>query len=323
MEQQDQRAGRILVVDDEKPVGQVLQQWLTRKGFHVRYASGFKEASQFFAEEEFDLVTLDIMMPEVDGLQVLRWITEHRPDVGVIMATALGDLDSVLEAMRLGAINYLIKPFNMELIATEMERGMERQRLIAENRSYRQELERKVEERTGALREAHARLERQLRELEGRDGLVRFQMQMHTLEEAYGEVLKVIHQVLGVEQAVLYRPAADGTMLEGVAVIPEGKVEGAGPLPIGEGAQPAVRAFASGEPVTGERGEIAVPMAYHEEVLGVIQVQRPDETEGNQEEFLEVLQRLSGEAALVLRGAVVAEELESGMLSLDELEEIE
>ena len=145
MEQQDQQAGRVLVVDDEKPVGQVLQQWLRRKGYQVRYASGFEEVQQAFAEEEFDLVTLDIMMPEVDGLQVLRWIKEHYPDVGVIMATALGDLDSVLEAMRLGAINYLIKPFNMELIATELERGMERQRLIAENRSYRQELEQKVE----------------------------------------------------------------------------------------------------------------------------------------------------------------------------------
>jgi DNA-binding response OmpR family regulator len=323
MEEQDQCAGRILVVDDEKPVGQVLQQWLTRKGYHVRYAPGFGAVQQSFAEEEFDLVTLDIMMPEVDGLQVLRWLKEHYPDVGVIMATALGDLDSVLEAMRLGAINYLIKPFNMELIAAEMERGMERQRLIAENRSYQQELEQKVEERTRELREAHARLERQLRELEGRDGLVRFQMRIHTLEEAYEEVLKVVQQVLGVEQAILYRPAADGEILEGVAVIPEGRADGTAPLPIGEEAHPVVRAFVSGEPVAGEVGEVMVPMAYREEVLGVLQVCCPRATEVNPEEFLEVLRRLSGEAALALRGAVVAEELESGTFSLDELEEID
>ena len=323
MEEQDQLAGRILVVDDEKPVGQVLQQWLTRKGFHVRYAPGFGAVQQAFAEEEFDLVTLDIMMPEVDGLQVLRWIKEHCPDVGVIMATALGDLDSVLEAMRLGAINYLIKPFNMELIAAELERGMERQRLIAENRSYQQELERKVEARTAELREAHGRLERQLSELEGRDELVRFQMQIHTLEEAYVEILRVVQQVLGVEQAVLYRPAAEGEMLEGVAVIPEARADGTAPLPIVEEAHSVVRAFVSGEPVAWEGGEVAVPMAYHEEVLGVLQVRCPSAVEVSPEEFLEILRRLSGEAALVLRGAVVAEELESGAFSLDELEEID
>lgn len=323
MEEQDQRAGRILVVDDEKPVGQVLQQWLTRKGYHVRYAPGFEAVQRSFAEEEFDLVTLDIMMPQVDGLQVLRWIKEHYPDVGVIMATALGDLDSVLEAMRLGAINYLIKPFNMELIAAELARGMERQRLIAENRSYQQELEQKVEERTGELKEAHAQLERQLRELEGRDELVRFQMRIHTLEEAYGEVLKVVQQVLGVEQAILYRPTADGEALEGVAVIPEGRADGTASLPIGEEGNPVVRAFASGEPVAEEGGEVAVPMAYREEVLGVLQVRCPSGVEVSPEEFLAVLRRLSGEAALVLRGAVVAEELESGAFSLDELEEID
>ena len=323
MEQQDQQAGRVLVVDDEKPVGQVLQQWLRRKGYQVRYASGFEEVQQAFAEEEFDLVTLDIMMPEVDGLQVLRWIKEHYPDVGVIMATALGDLDSVLEAMRLGAINYLIKPFNMELIATELERGMERQRLIAENRSYQQELEQKVEERTGELKEAHAQLERQLRELEGRDELVRFQMRIHTLEEAYGEVLKVVQRVLGVEQAILYRPAAEGEMLEGVAVVPEGRGDGTTPLPIEEEGHPVARAFASGESVAGEGEEVAVPMAYHKEVLGVLQVRCPSAAEVSSEEFLAVLRRLGGEAALVLRGAVVAEELESGTFSLDELEEID
>ena len=327
MEQREQQAGRILVIDDEKPVGLVLQSWLTRKGFYVRHALDFDEVSQFFASDEFDLVTLDIMMPGVDGLQVLRWLREHFPDVGVIMATALGDLDSVLEAMRLGAINYLIKPFNMELITEEIERGMERQRLIAENRSYQRELEQKVEERTRKLQErtrelqeAHGRLERQLQELEGRDRLVRFQMTMHSLEEACAEVLEVLRETLGVERGVLYRPADGGERLEVAASMGMGE-DVANPS-LEEVEEPSVRAFVRGELVEGMEEEIAVPVIYRDEILGVFSTARPPASM-NRKEFIDALLRLSGEAALVLRGALVTEDLENETFSLDGLEDIE
>ena len=136
--------GRILVVDDEVPVGKVLQQWLLSEEYMVDYANNFAEVEKAFARGTYDLVTLDIMMPEVDGLQTLQWLREHHPDVGVVMATALSNFDTVLEALRGGAIDYLLKPFNMDLVSEEIARAMERQRLVAENRAYEEHLEKLV-----------------------------------------------------------------------------------------------------------------------------------------------------------------------------------
>ena len=120
-EQQVQYRGRILVVDDEEPIGRLLQSWLMDEGYQARCALGFDEVCRSMAEEPFDLVTLDVMMPDVDGLQVLKWIKAHYPDTGVVMATALDDLDTVLEAMRAGASNYLVKPFKQSKVVQLME----------------------------------------------------------------------------------------------------------------------------------------------------------------------------------------------------------
>jgi len=331
-----QHPGRILVVDDEEPVAKLLQEWLVDEGYEVHYALHFDAVRDFLEKETFDLVTLDIMMPEVDGLQILGWLREHYPDVGAIMATAIGNLDAVLEAMRGGAINYLLKPFHMDLVTEEIGRGMERQRLIAENRAYQRELEQKVAERTRSLQEAHAalqtahaRLEHQMRELEGRDRLVSFQMAAHTLEEAYTEVLEVVKQVLGVPQAVLYRPNAQEDRLEPVAAM-GGSAPGRMEDPEQRGEWPAfavdertvvVQAFGERMLRRGRGREAAVPLLYREEVWGVLQVQWPAE-EGD-DEACNTLWRLGGEAALVLQGAMVAEELEGDVLSWQELENLQ
>ena len=206
VEQQEPLKGRILVVDDEEPVGRLLQEWLTDEGYHVVQALGFDDVQQLMQRELFDLVTLDIMMPDVDGLQVLRWIKAHYPEVGVVMATALSNLDTVLEALRAGASNYLLKPFNLELVSEEIARAMEQQRLLAENRSYQVELEQKVAVQTHALQHAYARQQQHIKELEGRDQLVHCQMSGPTLPQAYEEILQVVEQVLAIQQAVMYRP---------------------------------------------------------------------------------------------------------------------
>ena len=305
--------GRILVVDDEKPVAQLLQKWLEGEGYAVRCADGFDEARVRLEEEGFDLVTLDIMMPEVDGLQVLRWIGEHHPDTGVIMATAMDQTDPVLEAMRAGAINYLLKPFNLELVTEEVKRGMERQRLIAENRAYQRELERKVEERTRALWQ-------KVRELDGRDRLVHFQMEAHSLEEAYSEVLEVVAQVFGVGCVVLYRRGEEGELEEvmGLGLAGPGRLERGGGREREK--ELATRALATQKLQRGEGGSVAVPILYREESLGALEVEFT--ADGVDEESLNGLWRLGGEIALVLQGAAMAEDLEQRDLLLDELADL-
>ena len=317
--------GRILVVDDEKSVGRLLQQWLTGKGYQVRHVDGFDGVRQALTEQAFDLVTLDIMMPGVDGLEVLRWLRAHYPDVGVVMATALDRLDTVLEAMRAGAINYLLKPFNLDLVGEEIGRAMEHQRLKAENRAYQQELERRVEERTGQLRVAHARLEQQVRELEGRDRLARLQMDPpDDGQQADDEILRVVAQVTGAGQVGLWRPDESGEYLEKTASIdaagPEERAASPVPetlarLPIRDTERLPVRVFREGRPATGCRGEAAVPILYSEAVLGVLQViGLPEE-----ERRLDVLWRLGREAALLLRMVQVVADLEQGEGEIGEL----
>ncbi|MBI2503259.1 MAG: response regulator [Candidatus Latescibacteria bacterium] len=133
MHAEQQPKGRVLVVDDEEPVSRLLELWLIQENYTVRRASSFEEACDWMGRESFDLVTLDIVMPVVDGLQSLRWFREYHPEVGVVMATALGDMSLVIEAMRLGAYSYMVKPFKLELVAHELARALERQRLVAEN----------------------------------------------------------------------------------------------------------------------------------------------------------------------------------------------
>jgi len=119
------------VVDDQESICQLLQEWLTLEGHGVHQARDFDEMRGALEEEPFDLVTLDIAMPGTDGLEILWWINEHHPDVGVLMATALGGLHTVIEAMQLGTWDYLLKPFNMELVLLRVERAMQRRRLLA------------------------------------------------------------------------------------------------------------------------------------------------------------------------------------------------
>ena len=317
MEREKDCQGRILVVDDEESVGRLLLQWLSDEGYQVEYAIDFDAVRRCMEQQPFDLVTLDIMMPGTDGLEVLGWLREHYPDTGAIMATAVGKLDTVIEAMRQGAFNYLLKPFNLDLVNEEISRAMERQRLVAENRAYQQDLERLVEERTRELRAAQVRLEQQVEELEARDRLVHFQMEAHTLEEGYDEIFAVLQQVFRSRWGVLYCPTGCAGRL--AAVAHTGLSESANLTDLDEDSA-AARAFASKKlEMDRDRDQVAVPVLYLEEILGVILVDWPVGEE-EWEEALNALWRLAREIALVMECATLAETLAEGTLSsLDEL----
>jgi len=316
--------GRILVVDDEVPVGTVLQQWLLSEGYYVDYANSFDEVEKAFAQGTYDLVTLDVMMPEIDGMQTLSWLREHHADVGVVMATALSNVDTVLEAMRGGAIDYLLKPFNMDLVSEEIARAMERQRLVAENRAYEEHLERLVGERTEQLQEAYAQLQQQVRELEGRDRLVQLQMSPpEHVEEARRESLRVIGDVFQAQRVGFYCTDSVGRELCLVAALGwsgAGLVEGAQELvdvpaiALGAVENPIVRAYGEGRALYMDG--IAVPVLFNEETLGVLWVETKC---AGGDDTLNVAWRLGREIALVLRMVQMADDLEQGRVEVDEL----
>jgi len=110
--------GRILAIDDEKNIRHLLRNELTPEGFEVQTAKTGEEGLKLLGEQRFDLVLLDIRLPKMDGIEVLRRLKQKAPGTEVIMITGYGDIKTAVESMKLGARDYITKPFKLsELIA--------------------------------------------------------------------------------------------------------------------------------------------------------------------------------------------------------------
>ena len=133
--------GHILIVDDEASLRQTLARILQRAGYEVTTTASGKEGLTLLSEHSFDLVYLDIRMPEVSGLDILKTIHSRYPELPVILFTAQPDLNSAVEALRSGAIDYLLKPLKPQTI-------IERTRSILVNKQKerrKRELQRQIE----------------------------------------------------------------------------------------------------------------------------------------------------------------------------------
>lgn len=134
---------RLLVVDDEELVRDFLCEALTRRSYHVDLAEDGKRAKTILKEDSFDVVLTDLKMPGFSGLELLRFIKAHQPDTQVIMMTAYGTIENAVEAMRLGAFDYITKPFTSGEIELILDKAFEHRRLVDENRYLRNELSNK------------------------------------------------------------------------------------------------------------------------------------------------------------------------------------
>src|SRR5437899_3746231 len=152
---------RILVVDDEEPIREIISSMLNAAGYKTRQGSSGMEALAILnSTGEFELVLSDLMMAELDGIALLERSKEKYPDMPVIMVTAVHDISVALAAIRNGAYDYLLKPFEREQLLATVRRALENRRLKLENRKYQTELESLVAARTEQLREAMVDLER-------------------------------------------------------------------------------------------------------------------------------------------------------------------
>ncbi|MDX1502337.1 MAG: sigma-54 dependent transcriptional regulator, partial [Thermoanaerobaculia bacterium] len=134
---------RILLVDDEDSILEFLQLLLEEDGYHVEAAGSVEQARERLDDAAFDLVLCDIMMPDGNGLDLLR---EIRPEGGrpaVIMMTAYTSTKTAIEAMRLGAYHYISKPFDVEELKVVVQKALEKTALVDENVYLRRELEEK------------------------------------------------------------------------------------------------------------------------------------------------------------------------------------
>ena len=131
---------RVLVVDDEKSMRDLLAITLEKQHFEVTVADGGQTAIATLRREPFDVVITDLRMPTADGLQVLRAAKETSPESVVIVITAVGSTETAVEAMKLGAYDYITKPFKLDEINLIIRRALERKRLRDENLYLRKQL---------------------------------------------------------------------------------------------------------------------------------------------------------------------------------------
>jgi putative two-component system response regulator len=136
----------LLIVDDEETIRKVLHLKLSREGYVCEEASDAERAAHTLETVPIALVVLDIKMPGKSGTELLPEIKLGYPDTGVIMATAVNDIEVAIQCLKQGADDYLCKPFNLEEVCLAIQRALEKRRLQLELREYQQFLEEKVEE---------------------------------------------------------------------------------------------------------------------------------------------------------------------------------
>ena len=133
----------VLVVDDEPGMREFLEIMLGKEGYSVKTASNGEEAIQKIRNEAFDLALVDIQMPGLNGIDVLRSAKETTPDTTIIMITAFASHETAIEAMKLGAYDYITKPFKIDEIKIVIGKSLERKNLERENTRLKKELENK------------------------------------------------------------------------------------------------------------------------------------------------------------------------------------
>ncbi len=136
---------RILIVDDERDIRRSLAGILQDEGYETLSAGRGEKALELVAKEPLNLLLLDIWLPGIDGLEVLRRIKQLKPELEVIMISGHGNIDTAVKAIKLGAYDFIEKPLTLEKILLAVSHALDKQRLERENQCLRQKMERESE----------------------------------------------------------------------------------------------------------------------------------------------------------------------------------
>ncbi len=160
MELQEEKKRSIFIVDDEAPIRKVLKTHLTREGYNVIESSGGNAIFDHLNSNSFDLVISDIRMPEVDGSEVLDYVTKEYSTTPIIMLTGLTDINVAIDIMKRGAFDYITKPVKKAELMNTIDKALSHKDLLErneelerQNKEYQLYLEDKVRERTRDLSE--------------------------------------------------------------------------------------------------------------------------------------------------------------------------
>ncbi|MGB9592928.1 MAG: ATP-binding protein [Anaerolineae bacterium] len=156
---------RILVVDDEESIRLTLSTILTREGYTVQAVGSFDEVTQILPSFPPDTIILDVLLPKVSGLDILKYLKEHGVEAPVIIITGAPDIQSARESLRHGAYDYIAKPFTLDVLRQSVARAIKEKELLdarreleEQKRRYQEDLERQVRDRTAELQRRNAEL---------------------------------------------------------------------------------------------------------------------------------------------------------------------
>jgi DNA-binding response OmpR family regulator len=294
---------RVLIVDDVRTNVQILMAAL-RHEYRLGVVTSGAAALEYARQHCPDLILLDIMMPEMDGYEVCSRLKadERTRGIPLIFITALDETQEKTRGFSLGAVDYITKPFDVAEVKARVQTHLKIE-----------QYQRELEARNRALEEARTRLQFQLRELEGRDRLVRFHMSVASVQEAAEEILKVAAQVLRPAQAALFWPGAGEKSLDALAGAPPARQ-----VPLDDPASSIARACQNSS-LESAGDEAAAPLLHGRKLPGVLWIKGLNDLEVDRETGLEALWRLAGEAALVLHAAQLTQDLASSSLDVKDL----
>ncbi len=126
---------KVLLVDDEKDFLDVLGERMKIRGMDVSTAASAKDALKITEKQSFDAIVLDLMMPEMDGLELLQTIKAKNPELQVILLTGHGSIEKGVEAMRLGAMDFIEKPADLESLTEKIKKAQARKMILVERKA--------------------------------------------------------------------------------------------------------------------------------------------------------------------------------------------
>src|SRR3972149_11297067 len=131
----------ILIVEDDKKIADGFEKFLKKKGHKVIIAHDGKKALDIIKKQNINLVLTDLVLPRMDGINLLKEIKSQKPEIECVMITAHGTIEKAVEALKIGAYDFLIKPVNIKRLGILIEKALEKQVLILKNIELQQKLE--------------------------------------------------------------------------------------------------------------------------------------------------------------------------------------